>query len=144
MKLPNIDPNLAGTTTRGYTTPTGEVFLQPGLSRAEQASTLRHEGVHVYFTPKGSGPIATVRQNLGQAGYDNSALLQGVEEFIAESHATGSLRQGWAHAFSGAYDTPLYRVTPLTAGAELTVYIGGVAAAGYGGYKIGQSIFGDK
>jgi hypothetical protein len=43
LKVPKTDTRLGGTSTLGYTTPNGNVFLQPGLSRAEQLSTLRHE-----------------------------------------------------------------------------------------------------
>jgi len=58
LKLPATDAAYAGSTMLGYTTPNGNVFLQPGLSRSVQASTLRHEGVHSFFSPKGTGSAA--------------------------------------------------------------------------------------
>jgi RHS repeat-associated protein len=143
MKVPKIDPSLAGTTDFAYTTASGDVFLQPGLSRAQQRLYLRHESVHVSFTPRGSGTIATLRQNVGMAAYNNSALVQGLEELMAHSYAAGSLRQGWTHTFSGAYSTRLYRVTPITAGGELIIYVGGTGVAAYGAYRVGQNIAGE-
>jgi hypothetical protein len=132
LKLPATDASLIGTTKLGYTTPQGNVFLRPGLTRAEQAYVLRHEGVHVFFTPKGSGPLATFRQNLGQFGYDNFQLLRFTEEAIAETHASGSLLQGLRHPLVNPYG-----ITPGGLLMEGGVVGGGLFGAGYLGYQSG-------
>jgi len=106
LQLPATDPALAGTRILGYTTPDGRVFLQPGLSREQQVPTLRHESVHAFFTPQGSGPVATFRQSLGQWGYDNSQLLRFTEEAIAETYASGNVLQGLRHPFVNGYVSP--------------------------------------
>jgi len=103
LRLPKTDASLAGTTTRGYTTANGDVFLRPGLSRAQQAATLRHEGVHSFLSVADSAPLAGLRQNVGVGAYSNSSFFNAAEEIIAEGIASGSLRQGWRHAFNGAY-----------------------------------------
>jgi hypothetical protein len=114
------------------TTPQGKVILRKGLTRAQQAYYLKHEGVHVFLTPK-RGPLLGFRQSLGQSAYDWSAFLQGTEEIIAETRTTGSLRAGWAHAFSGFYKTPIWTVHPLTWGVEGAAMI-------YGVYRTGRRI----
>ncbi|WCJ60972.1 hypothetical protein NXS98_07590 [Fontisphaera persica] len=133
LRLPATDTTLAGTRTLGYTTPSGNVFLQPGLSRAEQLSTLRHESVHAFFSPRGSGPVATFRQNLGQWGYDNSQLLRFTEEAIAETYGSGSLLQGLRHPFVNGYG-----ITPGGLLLEGGVVGGGIFGAGYLGSQGGN------
>lgn len=127
LRLPATDASLAGTRTLGYTMPNGNVFLQPGLSRAEQLSTLRHESVHSFFSPRGSGPVSTFRQNLGQWGYDNSQLLRFTEEAIAETYGSGSLLQGLRHPFVNGYVSP----------GGVLLEGGGLIGAGYLGYQLG-------
>jgi hypothetical protein len=132
LTLPATDTSLAGTRTLGYTTPSGDVFLQPGLSRAEQISTLQHESVHAFFSPSGNGPLATFRQNLGQWGYDNSQLLRYSEEAMAETYGSGSLLQGLRHPLVNGYG-----ITPGGLLLEGGVVGGGLFGAGYLGYQIG-------
>ncbi len=103
LRLPATDANLAGTGTRGYTTPDGRVFLRPGMSRAMQVSTLEHESVHVFFTLLGSGTITTFRQIIGQFGYDNSQFLRYTEEALAQTYASGSLIQGLRFPLANGY-----------------------------------------
>ncbi len=132
LKLPATDATIAGSKTLGYTTPNGSVFLQPALSRSVQASTLRHEGVHSFFSPKGSGSVATFRQNLGQWGYDNSQLLRFTEEAIAETYGSGSLIQGLRHPLMNGYGISAGGLS-LEGGA----IGGGILGAGYLGYQLG-------
>lgn len=132
LTLPATEASLAGTRILGYTTPSGDVFLQPGLSRAEQISTLQHESVHAFFTPAGDGPLATFRQNLGQWGYDNSQLLRYSEEAIAETYSSGSLLQGLRHPLVNGYG-----ITPGGLFLEGGVVGGGLFGVGYLGYQIG-------
>ena len=127
LRLPKTNPLLTGTTTLGYTTRSGEVLLQPGMPRVLQAAILRHESVHAFLSAR-TGPFLSFRQNLAQFGYDHSAFLQGTEEMLAEAYAQGSLRAGLQHAFSGAYSTPYYTVTPLS----YTLEAGTIGASVYG------------
>lgn len=132
LRLPATDASLTGTTTLGYTTPSGDVFLQSGLSRAEQVSTLRHESVHAFLSPSGSGPVTTFRQGLGQWGYDNSQLLRYSEETMAETYGSGSLLQGLRHPLVNGYG-----ITPGGLLLEGGVVGGGLFGAGYLGYQLG-------
>ena len=131
LRLPATDASLAGTDTLGYTLPNGEVYLQPGLSRVEQISTLRHESVHAFFSPKGSGPVAIFRQNLGQWGYNNSQLLRFVEEAAAETYSSGSLSKGLMHPLVNPYG-----ITPGGLLLEGAAVGSGIFGAGYLGNKI--------
>ena len=106
------------------------MFLQSGLSRAEQVATLQHESVHAFLSPSGSGPVATLRQNIGQWGYDNSQLLRFTEEAIAETYSSGSLLQGLRHPLVNDYN--------ITAGGLLRE--SGAAGAGL----FGAGYFGNQ
>jgi hypothetical protein len=132
MRLPATDTTLAGTTTLGYTTADGRVFLQPGLSRAQQVSTLQHEGVHSFLSAKGSGPIAQFRQTVGVEAYRRSQLLRYTEEAIAETVGSGSLWQGLRHPLVNGYGISGGGL--LLEGAAVG---GGLFGAGYLGYQIG-------
>jgi hypothetical protein len=132
LRVPTTDAGLAGTRILGYTTPNGRVFLQSGLSRAEQVATLRHEGVHAFFSPKGTGPMARARQALGQWGYDNSQLLRFIEEAIAETRSSGSLIQGLRHPLVNGYGITLGGLA-----VEGTIYGGSLFGLGYAGYRLG-------
>ena len=137
--MPKENPNLAGTNTFGETYANGDVDLRPGLSRSQQAATLRHEGVHSYLSVPDGAPLARFRQHLSMTGYHNSAFLNATEEILAEAIASGSLREGWKHAFNGAYRVRVWPdgscgtvVSPWTWGAEGAAWIGGTAVLGYG------------
>ena len=86
LNMPALDGSLAGTNTLGVTMPNGQVFLRPGLSRAEQVATLRHESVHAYLSVPDGAPLASLRQNVGMWGYNNSHLLRFTEEALAEGY----------------------------------------------------------
>ncbi len=128
LRLPATDTTLAGTRTLGYTTPNGNIFLQPGLSRAEQLSTLRHESVHAFLSARGNGPLATFRQNVGVGAYRNSQLLRFTEEAIAETYGSGSLLQGLRHPFVNGYVTP----------SGVLLEGSGLIGAVYLGYQLGM------
>jgi RHS repeat-associated protein len=148
---PKIDPNLPTTPDKqgkivdGYYDPdTGEIFLRRGLSPTEAAKVYRHETVHWWLDPKGKGWVTQIRKWMNDRAYWNSALFQGLEEFLAEAYATGSVRSGWHHAFSGAYTTPLYPVLTATAAFEALVFSGGLALSTYGSYRLSDCIFNSK
>jgi hypothetical protein len=134
MMMPATDATLGGTSTLGYTLPNGQVFLQPGLSRAMQAHVLKHEGVHAFFSPQGTGALATMRQKIGQWGYDNSQLLRFTEEAIAEGVASKSVMQGLRHPVVNGYG-----ITTGGMAAEGAAVGGGVIGAGYMGFKMGEN-----
>jgi hypothetical protein len=117
----------------GQTLPNGQVFLRPGLSRAEQVSTLRHESVHAFFSPEGSSSIANFRQNLGQFGYDNSQLLRFTEEAIAETYGSRNLLQGLSHPLVNPYG-----ISPGGLALEGGIVGGGIAGVAYLGYQLGS------
>jgi hypothetical protein len=147
LRLPKTDATLSGTNTLGYTTANGEVFLQPGMSRALQAHTLRHEGVHSFLSVADNATLAGLRQNAGVGAYSNSAFFNAAEEILAEGIASGSVRQGWRHAFNGEYvvrqgtrfQQPVTRTAFFT---ELGVGATGLGLFGYGAYELGNYWFG--
>jgi hypothetical protein len=122
-----------GPGVRGVTLPNGQVILQQGLSRAEQATTLAHESVHSFLTPR-SGPFVGFRQQLGQFAYDNSQLVRFSEEVAAQTYATGSLRLGIQHGFN-----PYYQISIGGLATEGAVYGGAVGGGFYLGTKLGGS-----
>ncbi len=130
--LPAEDSALTGTRTLGYTTPSGDVFLQPGLTDAQKVYVLEHESVHIFFSPSGTGPIAVARQSLGQWGYDNSQLLRYIEEAAAETYATGSLWQGLRFPLRNGYVTWSGLLLEGGVGAA------GAVGTGYLGYRLRQ------
>ena len=144
LRLPKTDPSLTGTNTFGYTTANGDVFLQPGLSRAQQAATLRHEGVHAFLSVADDAPLGSLRQRIGIGAYNNSAFFNAAEEILAEGIASRSLSQGVRHAFNGAYTVRGGRVvTPLATLSEFSVGATGLGLFGYGAYEFGSWLYGD-
>ena len=136
MQLPVEDLSLVGTGTLGYTRPDGSIFLQPGLTRADQRHVLRHESVHAFFSPRGSGRLTRFRQTMGQCGYDNSQLLRFTEEAIAETYGSGSIMQGLSHPIRNPYGLSGSGLI-----IETSIYGTSVTGGVYGGQQIGQSIF---
>jgi len=137
------DESLRGTTTDGYFDPvSGVLKLKPGMSASRQAHVLRHENVHKWFYPKkGPKPLLDARRNADSYMYNNSAFFNATEEVIAEKIASRSLRQGFRHAFSGAYT--VRGGTRVTLGSYLPEAIGVGAVGGgfiYGGYQLGNKI----
>ncbi len=124
MRLPSYEPMLAARGALGaFDAITGKLTVLPGLSWAKQAEVLCHESVHRWFYPKG-GFLVGARRRLDARAYSNSAFFMATEETIAQTYATGSLRQGLAHAFSGAYSTSHGGV--VTAKRYITEAVGGV------------------
>jgi RHS repeat-associated protein len=132
LKMPSLNYGLNGTTTLGETMANGDVFLKPGLSRAEQVSTLRHESVHAFLSVPDGAPLATLRQNIGMWGYNRSHLLRFTEEAIAEGYATRSIRQGILHPLENGYGISIPRL-----GVEAGLIGGGIGGAWYLGNQWG-------
>ena len=127
----------------GHTTANGDVFLQPDFIRAQQATTLRLERVHAFLSVADDAPLAALRQRIGIGAYGNSAFFNALEEILAEGIASGSLRQGWRHAFSGAYTVRGGRVvTPVAALFELGVGATGLGLFGFSAYELGDWLIG--
>jgi len=70
----------------GSTSPFGEVRLSPYGTPNEQALARAHEMVHRFLTPR-FGVLRTFRVRLSMSGYMRSALLQYLEEAMAETYA---------------------------------------------------------
>ena len=118
------------------------------MSRALQAHTLRHEGVQSFLSVADDAPLAGLRQNVGVGAYSNSVFFNAAEEILAEGIASGSLRQGWRHAFNGEYAVRrgtrfLQTVTKTAFYTELGVGATGLGLFGYGAYQLGDYLFGD-
>jgi len=124
LRLPNFSTSL-GRGVLGATDAAGNVTIAAGLTRAEQVLTLRHESVHAFFSARGTGLIAHLRQQLGMWGYNNSQLLRYTEEALAEGYATTSVRQGLMHPLSNGYG-----ITPFGLFFEGSIF-GGAFYAGY-------------
>jgi hypothetical protein len=131
LQLPATDSSLSGTNILGYTTPSGDIYLQPGLSWGEQQATLLHESVHSFLSVPDSAPLAGLRQGVLTFGYKNSQLLRFTEEAAAETYSSGSLLKGISFPFTNGYVTPS---GVLTEGA---IYGGALFGAGYAGYRLG-------
>jgi hypothetical protein len=132
LRLPSINGSLAGTNTMGETLPNGQVWLRPGLSRVEQAATLRHESVHAYLSVPDGAPMAAFRQKVGMWGYNNSHLLRFTEEALAEGYASRSIIQGIMHPLQNGYGISIPRLM-LEAGAVGA----GIGGSAYLGYRLG-------
>ena len=119
---------------------TGQIFIRPGLPWAQVRFFMAHESVHMWMTPAN-----TTRQWLRFQTYQNSQFLRAAEEMTAQFYALNRSRVGLLGSLRGAIRYPfmadpayanIYRF--LLEGAAIT---GGVAALGYGGYKVGELIF---
>jgi hypothetical protein len=78
-------PNIPGGSL-GVTDAYGAVEVSRDQSLTEQRLTLLHELVHRYFSPR-TGPLRQLRAELSISGYVRSALLQYLEEALAEGYA---------------------------------------------------------
>jgi hypothetical protein len=92
-------------------------------------------------------PFATFRQNAGVGAYNNSAFFNAAEEILAEGISSGSLRQGWRHAFNGEYVVREFTrfetvVTRRAFFTEFGVGATGLGLLGYGAYELGGYLFG--
>jgi hypothetical protein len=94
-------------------------------------SRLTHEGVHRFLSPRG-GFLAGFRAGAKEWFYENSHLLRYMEEAWAETAASG-LRAGLRYPFQHPYGLKGYRLVLEGAGA---------LGAGYGGYRLTDSLFG--
>ncbi|MEU4426123.1 DUF6531 domain-containing protein [Actinoplanes sp. NPDC024001] len=129
-QLANLPPN-----TLGQTDEFGRIFIRPGQTPAGFAETLRHETVHSILTPKND-----FLRKITLGAYDKSALWRYSEEAAAESYGTLNPFKGLAFPLKEGYVTPgrlLAESGAVAAGA------GVIGAAGYGGYRVLEGVFGD-
>ncbi len=70
----------------GDTTAYGIIRVARNQSMLEQRLTLLHELVHRFFSPR-TGPLLRLRAELRISAYSRSALLQYLEEALAEGYA---------------------------------------------------------
>jgi hypothetical protein len=92
------DPTLAP--GEGSTSPFGEVRLSPSGSATEQALVRIHESVHQFLTPR-LGVLRTFRVQLRMSAYLRSALMQYLEEAIAETAAQIRVNGGFTALLAG-------------------------------------------
>jgi hypothetical protein len=114
----------------GTTDKFGNVTIRSDLAGQELLETVRHESVHSFFSPS-AGVIGNIRANIGTAAYWQSHFVRFLEEAIAETWATGSLRRGLALPFYPGYRIALKRVL-LEGGAYITLVGGSMT---YGVYQ---------
>jgi RHS repeat-associated protein len=123
--------------TYGLTTWRGEIFLNPAVVQPGTPLfyyALKHEGVHRFLSPRG-GLFRSARARLKKWVTERSHLLRYTEEVLAETAASGSLRWGLRYPFTlpTVYGIKGYRLV-LEGAASV--------GAGYGGYRLGDSLFG--
>jgi hypothetical protein len=117
----------------GETDKFGNIIIQNGLSGQTLIETVRHEAVHRWLSP-GSGRLQGLRATLGEGAYNRSQLLRYLEEAMAETYATGSLRQGLSFPVTNGY------VTVRGVVIEGSAYLVIVGGSSYGAYKLGEVI----
>ena len=89
----------------GETSAFGEISVARNQSLSEQRTTLFHELVHRYFSPR-VGPFRQLRAEVNMSAYSHSALLRYLEEALAEGYAQLRMH-GLANAL-GAIRFPLH------------------------------------
>jgi RHS repeat-associated protein len=113
--------------TMGTTHPlTGVITISNRLAGKRVFETVLHEGVHRFLIPRG-GRFSLLRARIGDWFFQHSHLVKWLEEGIAESLGTGSLRRGLAFPFQANYGLSVRRVV-----VEALAYLGLVGAAAYG------------
>lgn len=90
----------------GETTAFGEIFYSLKGSATQQQLALFHETVHRFFSPR-IGILRTFRARLNIASYSKSAILQYLEEAMAETYA--QLR---VNGFRGLIDGITFPIGP--------------------------------
>jgi hypothetical protein len=112
--------------TDGY----GAIEVARNQSIAEQRVTLYHELVHRYFSPR-TGPLLRIRAEVRMSAYSRSALLQYLEEALAEGY--GQLRvhglEGSLQAYRFPIDYGYVTVAQLSAEGQAvgTITLGGAS-----------------
>jgi hypothetical protein len=86
----------------GSTDPVGNIIIQNGLKGKDFQRVLDHESVHRFFSPA-KNIFQKIRAQIGASGYNNSQLLRFSEEAIAETYASGSLKEGVLHPLVNGY-----------------------------------------
>ena len=130
----------------GVTSPLGDITLDAGLSGAEKAATLTHEGVHRLLTPLGSGAFSSFRRSIGNWGYFKVDLFRWMEEGLAESAGQGSWLKGfrWINKVGPLPKPYGYSINVGKALVQGEILLFGEAGTIYGGYKLSHFLLGDK
>jgi hypothetical protein len=118
----------------GATGKSGQIRIQPGLTAADFAETLRHETVHSILTPSRLD-LAEITTGI----YSKSHLWRYAEEAAAEAYGTLSIPKGLSFPLTAGG----YKLEPLRLGAEALGVGGVVGGLGFGGYKLLGSVDGD-
>ncbi|MDM0109639.1 hypothetical protein QTH97_32290 [Variovorax sp. J22R24] len=119
----------------GFTDPFGNITVSSKGSAADRALVRYHEEVHSFFSPK-FRPLRNLRASIRMNGYQRSALLQYVEEALAETRAQMKVNglkgipEGVRFPIANGYVTLSQMVTEAAIG---TVIYGGIV---YGVYVL--------
>lgn len=119
----------------GTTNKYGDITIRPGLTGDLLETTVRHESVHRFLSPR-RGPFRELRANILECGYRNSHFLRYTEEAIAETYATRSLRRGLNFPLDG-YGISVPRAIAEAGGT--VVVIGGIT---YIVYQSADAVYG--
>ena len=123
-----------GKAVRGATDMFGNIVIKKGMAAKRVVETVLHEGVHRFFSPRPGGLLNTIRARIGMWGYNKSHLLKYLEEALAETVGTGSLRQGLKFPLQG------YGISVPRMIVEGLAYLGITVGASYGTYKAVEAI----
>ncbi|HEY8545508.1 MAG TPA: DUF6531 domain-containing protein [Acidimicrobiales bacterium] len=122
VRVAELDPGMYGMTAWN-----GDIYIRHDLAGEELRLTLRHEQVHSALSPTPGTALAGARAEARRWLYRNSHLYAFAEEAMAETYATGSLRQGLQFPFSPGYD-----IDPVRVGLEAAGVTGTAGAVAVG------------
>ena len=128
----------------GVTNRWGDIEISDRLDDVTAASTLDHEQVHSFLSPKLKYG-QELRANLSLLGYAESHLLRRVEEGLAEGWARWKAEgiTGVAKGWRFPYENP-YGIDPQRVKIERNILIGAASTAAGTGAAIGEAIRNDE
>lgn len=128
--------------TYGVTNRWGDIDISRKLDGETAKSTLDHESVHAFFSPKFKYG-QEIRANIGVLGYAESHLLRRVEEGLAESWARwkaegiSGLAKGWRFPLENPYD-----INPDRVRIERNIILGSMATSAGAGAALADGVRG--
>ncbi len=126
--------------TYGVTSRWGDIEVSRSLSAETKKSTLDHETVHAFFSPKLKYG-QNLRANIGVLGYAESHLLRRVEEGLAEGWArwkaegVSGVAKGWRFPLENPYD-----IDPERLSVERDLLIGAATTAAAAGAELADAV----
>jgi hypothetical protein len=116
----------------GHTSWGGKITIIPNLGD-DAFNVVVHEGTHRFFSPVGTGLLATARQGLKALGH-RSQLLTWAEEVIAHGVEFGNFSHGLE--YMRYVGQSMYGISRTRLVLEGTLLTGGYL---YGNYKLGTA-----